>query len=195
MLVNGFNPRPRTEGDPTLKIEIPRGTVSIHALVRRATLWFILEMNNRNVSIHALVRRATRYICDERGYPKVFQSTPSYGGRRGFPHKNSLWICRFNPRPRTEGDVEWMVMYSGCIVSIHALVRRATCLAVHSDKHCPFQSTPSYGGRQKIRGAHDTRQGFQSTPSYGGRPLFARIIAILPAGFNPRPRTEGDAFL
>src|SRR5690606_19547841 len=54
-------------------------------------------------------------------------------------------------------------------VSIHALVRRATCRRSTPLKLASFQSTPSYGGRRVISLADWQRFKFQSTPSYGGR--------------------------
>ena len=58
-----------------------QGSVSIHALARRATYAVRKFEVTQEVSIHALARRATRLR-----------------GRRGLPLR-----C-FNPRPRTEGD-------------------------------------------------------------------------------------------
>ena len=56
-------------------------SISIHALVKRATLWK-LELNTKmQISIHALVKRAT----------------PS-------KRVKSQAILHFNPRPREEGD-------------------------------------------------------------------------------------------
>ncbi len=99
--------------------------ISIHALVGRATnrggkrgrLWFI--------SIHALVGRATimttllttirvfqstpswggRLIFDSTLMitHSLFQSTPSWGGRLLIAWTNLIWLY-FNPRPRGEGD-------------------------------------------------------------------------------------------
>ena len=76
-----FNPRPREEGDSPYSCLIFCQFISIHALVKRATLspyglgmWLI-------ISIHALVKRATStalLMLQDRQY--------------------------FNPRPREEGD-------------------------------------------------------------------------------------------
>ncbi len=56
-----FNPRPREEGD-LLKIGIKttKIVISIHALVKRATLTAVLLYQQLTISIHALVKRATR---------------------------------------------------------------------------------------------------------------------------------------
>ena len=78
-----FNPRPREEGDLTVKsVAFSSDMISIHALVKRATLLKIgVKSNKIVISIHALVKRATNYqIIFGRG------------------------ILYFNPRPREEGD-------------------------------------------------------------------------------------------
>ena len=127
-----FNPRPRTEGDDKPVLVPMPVLVSIHALVRRATLFVrtstklpnrfnprprtegdaVDELRAREVevSIHALVRRATQLREAAYRVAEWFQSTPSYGGRR--------W-CDQGRRP-------------GNTVSIHALVRRATSLRAAS---------------------------------------------------------------
>ena len=56
-----FNPRPREEGD-LLRLSQFRllDTISIHALVKRATYSVLYVDNIICISIHALVKRATR---------------------------------------------------------------------------------------------------------------------------------------
>ena len=56
--------------------------ISIHALVKRATLAKRQRNSCRPISIHALVKRATAYIAGIR-----------------------IMEVYFNPRPREEGDV------------------------------------------------------------------------------------------
>ena len=127
--VLNFNPRPREEGDLTaaqnsLKYVLFQSTpswrgrpgyniikkgcfcISIHALVKRATLLKYCLNRCKWISIHALVKRATYdiqyYFC--KSYISIhalvkratflwkqlftvqvlFQSTPSWRGRRGF---------------------------------------------------------------------------------------------------------------
>src|SRR5690606_6013281 len=58
----------------------------------------------------------------------------------------------------------------GCDVSIHALVWRATSLVPVMSESNAFQSTPSCGGRQILRRPGAAWPWFQSTPSCGGRP-------------------------
>ena len=76
-LANYFNPRPREEGDVWLgRLGKPK-IISIHALVKRATLDIIDKDILDLISIHALVKRAT--TCIKRHIKKIslFQSTPS----------------------------------------------------------------------------------------------------------------------
>ena len=83
-----------------------------------------------------------------RVYGYRFQSTPSYGGRplREIRHLRLV------------------------VVSIHALVRRATAAElVRFRVLARFQSTPSYGGRRQPTPVISGLEEFQSTPSYGGR--------------------------
>ena len=55
-----FNPRPREEGDAKLsEIKELNPTISIHALVKRATAKNEEGRRDINISIHALVKRAT----------------------------------------------------------------------------------------------------------------------------------------
>ena len=71
-----FNPRPREEGDSTCTALASASRISIHALVKRATIKVLKGCNTIFISIHALVKRAT---AQHRGLPfrAVFQSTPS----------------------------------------------------------------------------------------------------------------------
>ena len=58
-----FNPRPREEGDFCRISCLPTGrTISIHALVKRATSDYTITFNFDAISIHALVKRATEGI-------------------------------------------------------------------------------------------------------------------------------------
>ena len=57
-----FNPRPRKEGDLyTLNSKVGYN-ISIHALVKRATIDENGEVVEKSISIHALVKRATILI-------------------------------------------------------------------------------------------------------------------------------------
>ena len=87
--------------------------ISIHALVKRATLYFKYFILYNIISIHALVKRAT----------KGSHSSLCNGGN-------------FNPRPRKEGDgATRRGSYHGRI-SIHALVKRATKGESRSSQLC-----------------------------------------------------------
>ena len=54
-----FNPRPREEGDPYAVYGTDKGVISIHALVKRATIINQQKYLIQLISIHALVKRAT----------------------------------------------------------------------------------------------------------------------------------------
>ena len=56
-----FNPRPREEGDCFVPKSLPIfATISIHALVKRATKTRAKKEPPVDISIHALVKRATK---------------------------------------------------------------------------------------------------------------------------------------
>ena len=145
-----FNPRPREEGDFANKgvhtdVIIFQSTpswrgrqdiaityrwwysISIHALVKRATRKIYHGKDWKVISIHALVKRATYFRAVFR-QKRLFQSTPSWRGRLMCPRNSTLsmlfqstpsWRGRqyyadrlyqydnFNPRPREEGDKIW----------------------------------------------------------------------------------------
>ena len=168
-----FNPRPPAEGDAPLHSEATlHHSVSIHALLRRATIHALLLSPSERVSIHALLRRATSTTALSISSLK-FQSTPSCGGRL----QRRCSICN---------DTH---------VSIHALLRRATRHQYASFSPNRFQSTPSCGGRQTAEDAED------STIHVSIHALLRRATSrILPCprhgqSFNPRPPAEGDLIL
>ena len=80
-------------------------------------------------------------------------------------------IDNFNPRPREEGDKSWNNYTFRLYISIHALVKRATC-AVWSDMVI--------------------KQHFNPRPREEGDVLTAQG-AVIATNFNPRPREEGDS--
>ena len=146
-----FDPRPRAEGDQGEAQILDVMEVSIHALVRRATRSLAPRVTRHGpfrstpscggrqsaafldrftiwVSIHALVRRATSECRTTITTSARFRSTPSCGGR---PPARPVPMCRtcFDPRPRAEGDRRPRADAGpAALVSIHALVRRATTL-------------------------------------------------------------------
>ena len=81
-----FNPRPREEGDRFIVYIITYLRISIHALVKRATAREEKNNDRQDISIHALVKRATYYDSNTN------------------PIRN-----HFNPRPREEGDLSYIV--------------------------------------------------------------------------------------
>ena len=54
-----FNPRPREEGDNISDSTTITKGISIHALVKRATVGKTVSDSKHTISIHALVKRAT----------------------------------------------------------------------------------------------------------------------------------------
>ncbi len=56
----------------------------------------------------------------------------------------------FNPRPREEGDTEYILQHRPVGVSIHALAKRATGIPRIVADYLLFQSTPSRRGRHAI---------------------------------------------
>ena len=79
----------------------------------------------QSISIHALVKRATAYKAAQRIKPVDFNPRPREEGD-DLLMRLSLKLRYFNPRPREEGDY-WIIAYSRQkLISIHALVKRAT---------------------------------------------------------------------
>ena len=102
--VGNFNPRPREEGDYHCEsTAIIAGHISIHALVKRATLCNVDKKSLAGISIHALVKRATLHIFRTVYYDGNFNPRPREEGDNkicGFSPRTR----DFNPRPREEGD-------------------------------------------------------------------------------------------
>jgi len=128
-------------------------------------------MQHLTVSIHARARRATSQAIDG-AVTVMFQSTPAHGGRHGL-------------------SIEYQY---ACEVSIHARARRATSAKFNpSNMPTKFQSTPAHGGRHAVLVEISAAVVFQSTPAHGGRLKRVREFPKPIVGFNPRPRTAGDA--
>ena len=143
-----FNPRPREEGDKTPDEPLhPLFVISIHALVKRATVNVIKRLCAVRISIHALVKRATAYIgCNDKGvvisiHALVKRATGDYDNKLMAVEisihalvkratNNGVIIynnyLHFNPRPREEGDPLADGIIGAFTISIHALVKRAT---------------------------------------------------------------------
>ena len=89
---------------------------------------------------------------------------------------NGSWRypSHFNPRPREEGDSQPSSVYAiRGIISIHALVKRATVKNISTLQICgDFNPRPREEG--------DKNNLFKKSKSQN---------------FNPRPREEGDSFL
>ena len=88
-----FNPRPREEGD-----RVGMGLIKV----------------NPSISIHALVKRATFYFGDA-VYERYFNPRPREEGDHGNTTRNRK-PKHFNPHPREEGDYMLAYrIYSGLI--------------------------------------------------------------------------------
>ena len=99
--------------------------ISIHALVKRATHGDYDEKLMAVISIHALVKRATSDSIGRRRSRRYFNPRPR---EEGDSTASALWTLSvyFNPRPREEGDSEALQIFFKLAISIHALVKRAT---------------------------------------------------------------------
>ena len=189
-------------------------TISIHALVKRATN--ICGYGNKSyyISIHALVKRATFWWVIFNRYYTNFNPRPREEGDR-VCFKIKAFAYHFNPRPREEGDLS----------SFNQIL-----------KNLDFNPRPREEGDLRLTAIQEVRTIFQSTPSWRGRPgdfvnnvirLFISIHALVKRAtylrsipfhretisihalvkrattssknsviwfvyFNPRPREEGD---
>ena len=100
--------------------------ISIHALVKRATYCYTDDFLLWIISIHALVKRATSHTAGLTTLSRYFNPRPREEG--DFRHRCFLPcdMLHFNPRPREEGDFFINGDENGMVISIHALVKRAT---------------------------------------------------------------------
>ena len=135
-------------------IIIARAIISIHALVKRATI-----QSNRlpfpiSISIHALVKRATT------GYSFF-----------------AVRACHFNPRPREEGDCLFANGLSFGILFQSTPSWRGRQTRWQTEYIALiFQSTPSWRGRRCDRLTDRSVKRFQSTPSWRGRPFLLYLV-------------------
>ena len=105
--------------------KIKKESISIHALVKRATQDIHDHLSEQDISIHALVKRATpQRLFQNHKYPN-FNPRPREEGD-GNLELRRYGRCYFNPRPREEGDSVLKVSDVDSVISIHALVKRAT---------------------------------------------------------------------
>ena len=78
--------------------------ISIHALVKRATIEGEEEETEIVISIHALVKRATFTPTNTLALPFDFNPRPREEG--DVAHTGTVSdVGNFNPRPREEGDL------------------------------------------------------------------------------------------
>ena len=120
-----FNPRPREEGDAEQGGELESIVISIHALVKRATFC-------QNIAIqHAIDFNPRPREEGDVALKVEVGSEPNFNPRpreEGDLIYQSALVCdgNFNPRPREEGDNYDMCQSPCRVISIHALVKRAT---------------------------------------------------------------------
>ena len=106
-------------------------TISIHALVKRATILpyrrpitacnFNPRPREEGDTVLARLKSGSRY----------FNPHPREEGDR-FCKRLLIYRYYFNPRPREEGDAELVDVMKEFAISIHALVKRATHLRMSS---------------------------------------------------------------
>ena len=121
----------------------PYSSISIHALVKRATWNNPFDIRLTIISIHALVKRATKDEFISSDYKTNFNPRPREEGDSAYDLL--VWAIKdFNPRPREEGDGHsggYVVLNPA--ISIHTLVKRATFKNHIGTWVMIFQSTPS----------------------------------------------------
>ena len=117
--------------------------ISIHALVKRATIYFWFLFAQNTISIHALVKRATRY-------------GDRHGNRRG------ISIHALVKR----ATQSLILALCQTWISIHALVKRATCnILTPAFRQCYFNPRPREEGDLCKFVLRKEKPLFQSTPS------------------------------
>ena len=99
--------------------------ISIHALVKRATTNSLGALLQKWISIHALVKRATPQFPLPKKKSQYFNPRPREEGDK-YDRQCLNPEDNFNPRPREEGDLARSPSRSIAVISIHALVKRAT---------------------------------------------------------------------
>ena len=127
VIVLYFNPRPREEGDTLCRALYMPQTISIHALVKRATNVLTTPSRTGDISIHALVKRAT--FCQNIATQHAIDFNPRPREEGDFAKGDIAYMrhAYFNPRPREEGDyLPHCKNLVNLTISIHALVKRAT---------------------------------------------------------------------
>ena len=91
----------RATDEPTYAKQV--ASISIHALVKRATQGILFLLFGLAISIHALVKRATTLGLARLQYRPYFNPRPREEGDYDLtePKDSNTY---FNPRPREEGD-------------------------------------------------------------------------------------------
>ena len=117
------------------------------------------------ISIHALVKRATLCLCVICVIVLYFNPRPREEGDTCLC-VICVIVLYFNPRPREEGDGGGTISPPLIIISIHALVKRATtCLCVICVIVLYFNPRPREEGDSLQQCFLRLNRIFQSTPS------------------------------
>ena len=189
-----FNPRPREEGDIVIDI-------------------YLLADENFNPRPR---EEGDSKLPLRVPFSMLFQSTPSWRGRRLCSAVMLMISSYFNPRPREEGDVlsKWL---NNAVTHFNPRPREEGDLSADFPPAPPshFNPRPREEGDDIVK-AHTTKPPrFQSTPSWRGRlgitiikPVKINIsihalvkrataawflLSYCKLNFNPRPREEGDS--
>ncbi len=169
---------------------LPRAAVSIRAPARGATCKRLRVLLIDYVSIRAPARGATVRIGPF-GTSAGFRSAPPHGGRRA-QRVSGPWCHCFDPRPRTGGDEGRGGRRVAATVSIRAPARGATRMISRSSPRFLFRSAPPHGGAtSQCWRFFLLPHGFDPRPRTGGD-AGAVSYARAHRGFDPRPRTGGD---
>ena len=121
-----FNPRLREGGDVNKLNICSCVKISIHASVKEATLFELVEFYlNLEISIHASVKEATFPLSPLIKFPKIISIHASVKEAT----QKHLLLCHhsyFNPRLREGGDLCFQRRSVASEISIHASVKEAT---------------------------------------------------------------------
>ena len=124
------------------------------------------------ISIHALVKRATFGLLFLKSCSSIFQSTPSWRGRRRKRRWNKMTNV-FQSTPSWRGRLGVFVIFvTSFAISIHALVKRVTLPLYHfSTLAWYFNPRPREEGDSIAVLSLSLSAIFQSTPSWRGRQM------------------------
>ena len=190
-----------------------RGTISIHAPPRGATLRLLFFQAHRYISIHAPPRGATALRTRRDACERISIHAPPRGATRWL-YTQPSFSRHFNSRPSARGDVSFSAFCVGLKISIHAPPRGATLflrsekLGEHISIHAPprgatdygirvggafsFQFTPLREGRQQEKYGRKPREKISIHAPPRGATLLGEQVGGRQEDFNSRPSARGD---